>query len=72
MPFSSMLNLKHNFNFSQATLIKPIHGKNSHRLLEFAVISMSNHIPQRIECHQISPYLANIILYENDMKIENG
>ena len=43
MPFSPhMLELKHPFDFSQATLIKPIHSKTSRRLLEFAIISKTN------------------------------
>ena len=36
--FSHMLDLARTLNFSQATLIKPIHNKKSHRLLEIAVI----------------------------------
>ena len=32
--FSHMLEFQHTFNFSQATLIKPIHCKNSQRVLE--------------------------------------
>ena len=39
-----MLELKNTFDFSQGTLIKPIHCKTSRRLLEFAVISKTNHI----------------------------
>ena len=41
--FSYMLELKHTY-FSQATLIKPIDYKRSHRLLEFVVISKTNPI----------------------------
>ena len=63
---------KHTFNFSQVTEIKPIHCKKSHKLIESAVISISNHIPQRPGFYQISPYLANIILHENNIKIKNG
>ena len=36
--FSHMLELKNSFNFSQAALIKPIHGKTSRRLQESVVI----------------------------------
>ena len=52
-----MLDPKHTFNFSQATIIKPIHCKKS------AVIFVRNHI---------SPYLANIIQHEHNIKIEKG
>ena len=41
--FFHMLELKHTFDFSQATLIRPIHYKTSRRLLESAVISKTNH-----------------------------
>ena len=40
---SHMLDLKRTFNFSQATLIKTLHYKNSRRLLESAVISPLTH-----------------------------
>ena len=70
--FSHMLELKHTFNFSQTTLIKPIPSKTSWRLLEFAVISKTNHIKQHPGFYQILPHLANIILNENKIKIENG
>ena len=69
--FSHMLELKHAFNFSQATLIKPIHFKKSQRLLESVVISKTNYIKEHLGFYQISPYLANIILNENRIKIEN-
>ena len=42
--FSHMLDFKHTFNFSQATLIKPIQCKNFRQLLESSVISLSKHI----------------------------
>ena len=70
--YSHMLELKHTFIFSQATLIKPIHYKKSQRLLESAVISKINHIKQRPGFPQISPYLLNIILNENKINMENG
>ena len=54
--FSDMLEFKHTFNFSQATLIKLIHN----RLLESEVISKTNDIGQRPEIYPISPFLANI------------
>ena len=41
-----MLDLKHTFNFFQANLIKPIHCKKSHRLLESTIISKTKHIKQ--------------------------
>ena len=37
-----MLDLKLTFSFSQATLIKPIEGKKSRRLLESSLISKLN------------------------------
>ena len=59
--FTHILDLKHTFNFFQAILIKPIHCKKK--------------IPQIVRicshCNQISPYLANITLHENNIKIEN-
>ena len=64
-PFSLMLDFNYTFNFSQATFIKPIHGKKSYRLLESAVISKTNHIKQLAGFNQISPYSADIILHEN-------
>ena len=66
--FSHMLDLKHTFNFSQATLVKPIHCIQQ----ESAVNSQCNHIKQRPGFYQISSYLADIILQENYIKIENG
>ena len=66
--FSSTLELKYTFNFSQATLIKPIHCKKSQRLLESAVISETNHIKQCSGFYQILPYLANIILKKKKKK----
>ena len=66
-----MLDLKHTFNFSQATLIKPIHCKKICRLLESTVFSKIKHIKQRPRFFQILPYL-DIILHENNLKIENG
>ena len=70
--FFHLLELQHTFDLSQATLIKPTHSKTSRRLLESAVISKRNHIKQRPGFYQISPYLANIILNENKIKMENG
>ena len=69
--FSHILALKHTSNVSKATLIKPIHCKKSCWLLESIIISISNHIPQRPGFYQTSPYLANTILHENNIKIEN-
>ena len=34
--------------------------------------SKVNHIKQRLDFYLASPYLANIILNENKIKIENG
>ena len=67
-----MLDLKHTFIFSLATLIKPIHRKKSRRLLESAVFFKTKHIKQHPGFFQFSPYLADIILHENDIKIGNG
>ena len=67
-----MLDLKHTFNFSQAIQIKPIHCKMSRNLLESAVISKSNYIPQIPGFNQILSYLANIIPHENNINIKNG
>ena len=67
-----MLDLKHTFDFSQVTLIKPIDCKKSRRLFESAAISKTKHIKQRPGFYQISPYLADIILHENKIEIENG
>ena len=69
-----MIDLKQPFNFSQATLIKPIHckKKKKRRLLESAVISKTNHVKQRPSFYKISPDLADIILHEDNIKIENG
>ena len=72
MPFSPMLDLNYTFNFPQATLIKPIHRQKSCSLLEFAIISKTNHIKQRPRFYQVSPYFADIILHEKNIKIENG
>ena len=36
------------------------------------VISKTNHIKQRPEFNLIPPYLAGIILHENNIKVENG
>ena len=57
--------LKHIFNFSEATLIKPIPCKKSRWLLESAVISKANYIWQHPGFYQILPYLANIINHES-------
>ena len=62
--FSHMLELKLTFNFSQATLLKPIHCKKSCRLLESAVISKTKHIIQRTGFYQIPLYLEKIIPLE--------
>ena len=63
-----MLYFKHTFNFSKATLIKPIHCKKSRRLLVSAVISQSKHVKQRAGFYPISLYLADIILRENNIE----
>ena len=67
-----MLDLKHTFNFSRATLITPIHCKTSRRLLKPAIISQSKHIKQRAGFYQIPPYLTDIILRENDIKDDSN
>ena len=38
-------------------------------MLESEVISISNHISQKPGIYQISHFLANIILHENEIKI---
>ena len=43
----------------------------SRRLLESAIISKTNHIRQHSGFYQFSPYLVNIVLRENNIKIEN-
>ena len=63
-----MLDLKDTFNFSQAALMKPLHCKNSHWLPESAFISQFNPFKQQSGFYQISPYLADIILRENNTK----
>ena len=75
IPFSPTLYLKRTFIFPKPlyTLQKATNTlQKSHRLLESAVIPISNHIPQRLGFYLISPYLANIILHENNIKIENA
>ena len=67
-----MLDLKHMFNFFQTTLIKPIHWKSSHWLLELVVISKTKDFKQQPGFFQISPNLADIILLGNNIKRENG
>ena len=57
---------------SQPTLIKLIHYKKSLRLLEFSVIFKTNHQKQHPGFYQILLYLADILLHENNIKIENG
>ena len=69
--YSLMLDIKHTFNISQATLLKPIYCEKSRRLLESAVIFKTNHIKQRKGFFQISSYLADM-LHENNIRIENG
>ena len=67
-----MLELKQTFNFSQATLITPIHCKKKPcRLLESAIISKTNDKKQRRGFYQISPN-ADIMLRVNNIRIENG
>ena len=51
---------------------KLIHGKNSRRLLESSVISQSKHLKQRGGFYQISANVADIILHDNNIRIENG
>ena len=71
--FSHTLDLKHTFNFSQVTLIKLIHCKKSSRLLGSAIISHSKYIIKQCpDFYQISLYLADIILRENNIEMENG
>ena len=68
-----MLDFKHTFDLSQATLIKRLHCKKSRRLLESAIISHSKRIiKQRSGFDQISPYFADIILRANNIVNENG
>ena len=70
--FSNMLDLKQTFSFSKSTLIKSIPCKKSHRLLESVVISKTKHINELNGLFKVSPYLADIILHVNNIKIENG
>ena len=63
--------MERKFNFSQATRIKPIHYKKCYRLLESTLIFKTNHIKQCPGFYKISPYLADIMLDENNIKIEN-
>ena len=58
--------------FSQTTLIKPIHCKKSRRLIESTIISKTNHIKQHPGFYHTSLNLANILQHENNIKIENG
>ena len=53
--FSHMLDLKHIFNFSQVTLIKPIHCKKSLWRLESTVISKTKHIKQWSSFYRFHP-----------------
>ena len=71
-PFLPYVRAQTHMRFSQVTLIKPIYGKTSRRLRESAVISKTKHLKQRPGFYQISPYLSNIILNENKIKIEKG
>ena len=73
MPFFlHMLDFKNTFNFSQATLIKPIPCWNS-SLFESVIISHSNNaIKQCPGFLHISLCQANIILQENNIEIDNG
>ena len=49
--------------------IPPVFPKT---LLESAVISKTNYLRHCSRLYQISPYLVNLILHENNIKIENG
>ena len=63
MPYSPTLDFKHTFNFSQATLIKFVHFRKSHQLLEYAIIFHSNHTIKHCPgFFHFSPNLADIIL----------
>ena len=71
---SHMLELKQTFNFSRATLIKPIHCKKSRRLLESAVISKTNHIKKFQKLQVFTrPHQNCRTTYKtkNQIKIEN-
>ncbi len=60
------------YESSQATLIKLIQSKIFPRLLETEVISKSKNIEQWSGFYQISPFLADIILCENNIEKGNG
>ena len=70
--FFHTLGLKQTFNFSQKT--NQTHTFQSCRLFESVVIPppKKKHIRQRPGFYQIWPCLVNIILHENNIKIENG
>ena len=70
--FYNILDLKQTFNFPQATQIKPINCKISPRLLQSAAISKTKYIQQRPRFNQIPSFLADIMLHENNIEIENG
>ena len=55
--FSNILDLKHTFNLSQSTLIKPIHCKKSCRLVES---SKTNHIKQLPGSTRFHPILHTL------------
>ena len=46
--------------------------QKSSGLLESVVISKTNHIKQSPGFYQISLYLADFMLHENNIRIENG
>ena len=52
-----MIDLKQNFNFSLATLIKPFFSQKLRRLLKYSVISKTKRIKQRPGFFQISSYI---------------
>ena len=61
------------FQFFRATLIKTIDCKKPHQLLESAIISHFKHIiKQWPSFYQISSYLGEIIISENNIELENG
>ena len=66
-----MFNFKHTFTFSQTTFIKPIYCRKSSRQLEPAIISQSKLLNNIRAFLYISPNLADVILRENDIEIDN-
>ena len=59
------------FNFSQATLIIPIHCKKFRRLLESAVISKTNYIKQRPGFYQIEWVVKQTRFFNLDKEVRH-